>query len=201
MQYLYNVRSLLGLWRWALRGFSLPVPPSVKRSFLIQRGLPNAVWIETGTYKGGTTEILASFSIKVFSIEPNPVFFQRAKNRLATRKNVEIINAYSEDVIRTLLISVFGNVNFWLDGHYSGGSTYKGATNTPIIAELSAIAENLNRLSNVRIFIDDVDCFFGQSSKSEGYPQLEYLTQWSTSNGFEWGIENNIFFMYRNKNF
>jgi len=59
---------------------------------------------------------------------------------------------------------------FWLDGHYSEGVTAKGALNTPILNELSCLADSGRR--GDAIFIDDVHCFGTMSD----YPSLDELT-------------------------
>jgi hypothetical protein len=52
-----------------------------------------------------------------------------------------------------------GNLNFWLDGHYSDGITFKGDKDTPIVDELNHISMNLDRYNEVCVLIDDVRCF------------------------------------------
>src|SRR4051812_32110192 len=46
---------------WADREFAAPSPHFVKRKVLLRNGLPRATWVETGTYMGEMTSILASF--------------------------------------------------------------------------------------------------------------------------------------------
>jgi len=58
---------------------------------------------------------------------------------------------------------------FWLDGHYSGGLTAQGDSDTPISAELTAILTSPCK-THV-ILIDDARCFDGNN----GYPYLEDL--------------------------
>jgi hypothetical protein len=58
---------------------------------------------------------------------------------------------------------------FWLDGHYSGGVTARGESDTPIYAELVHVLGSSHK--NV-IVIDDARCF-GSGAK---YPTIEALT-------------------------
>lgn len=55
---------------WSERSVEAPVPMHVKRSIILRLGLPNATWIETGTYLGDTTGLLAAQGGPVISIEP-----------------------------------------------------------------------------------------------------------------------------------
>jgi hypothetical protein len=57
---------------------------------------------------------------------------------------------------------------FWLDGHYSGGETARGAQGSPIIAELETVFSR--KLDDV-VLIDDIRCFTG----FDGYPSLADL--------------------------
>ena len=58
---------------------------------------------------------------------------------------------------------------FWLDGHYSGGFTAQGDSDTPISAELQAI---LTSSSKKRVILIDDACFFNGTN---GYPHLDNL--------------------------
>ncbi len=107
-----------------------------KRNLLAGLSSSQTVWIESGTYVGHTTKLLASKSQFVFSIEPILRFVTRAKLRLLGHDNVAIINGTSESVLEQLLSnlsmiqgSYSRNFNsgwelkFFLDGHNSGVGT------------------------------------------------------------------------------
>jgi hypothetical protein len=80
------------------------------------------------------------------------------------------VTVYHGDSSR-LLPKVLSQINtscmFWLDGHYSGGITAKGQTETPILAELRAIADHHVRPH--AILIDDARVF----GTDDAYPTLE----------------------------
>jgi hypothetical protein len=131
---------------WPRIGFASPSPSFIKRSCIKRNCYPNATWVETGTYLGETTSFMSKLGTKVFSIEPEPELFLNAKIRLSKHINVEILNGTSEDVLPNLLPNINGDVNFWLDGHYSMGITFKGERDTPIIQELEAIPKTFHIL-------------------------------------------------------
>src|SRR6185437_3904476 len=135
------VRHALGLRR--------SVKATDKQKVLLRNGLRDATWIETGTFMGDTTNVLSRVARMVYSIEPEPTLFSRAQERFRTISNVKVINGLSEDVLPKLLPTITGDICFWLDGHYSAGITFKGPQDTPIIDELTAIGQNIGRMSKI----------------------------------------------------
>jgi hypothetical protein len=185
-------RRVRSTWQWQQRQYAAPSPHFVKQSVLRRHAIPAATWIETGTFKGDTTAFLACFAKHVVTIEPASELHRRAVRRFAGTPNVEVVNAISEKVMPELLPRLQGPVCFWLDGHFSGGATHQGPSNTPITAELRAIEQNLARLAPVAVLVDDVRCF-GTDLAGEGYPPLGTLVTWAERNGLCWHIEHDIF--------
>ena len=148
MAYLFlsGVRDCL---RWRKRRYTAPSPYFIKRACLIRNGWPVATWVEFGTFLGQTTQLLAKHGAHVFSIEPEPNLFERAFKLFSNYPNVEILNGTSEQVFPTLLLRISGDVNFWLDGHYSDGITFKGPKDTPILDELDCISRNIDRFGRI----------------------------------------------------
>ncbi len=179
--------------KWEERKFAPPSPNFIKKECLMRNGFPESTWIETGTYLGETTEFISMNSRQVYSIEPEPLLFENAKKKLENIKNIEIINGTSEEVMPLLLSKISGNVNFWLDGHYSAGVTFKGEKDTPILDELNCIGENLARFGKVCIMIDDVRCFNPMIDEYSSYPALDVLVDWAKIHKLNWHIEHDIF--------
>lgn len=184
-------------WRdcanWKQRQYAAPSPHHIKQACLLRNGLPNATWVETGTYLGHTTRLLAAHARQVYSIEPEPSLYAKARHALRSLENVEILNGPSEEVLPSLLPRIQGDVNFWLDGHYSAGCTFKGNRDTPILEELQCIRENLVRLGRIRVLIDDIRCFDPSRPEYAGYPPLDVLVDWARALGLSWHIEHDIF--------
>jgi hypothetical protein len=181
--------------RWAKEGFSVPAPGLVKRGCLTRHGFKDATWIETGTLWGETTHFLSKTSKRVISIEPQPELFKKAQQRFAEVKHVEIINGLSEDIFPVLLPTVSGRVNFWLDGHHSGGFTHFGPQATPIVDELKAITDNMKNFEGVCVMIDDLRLFGNTASgmHNPAYPEIDFLVNWARENNLPWTIEQDIF--------
>lgn len=192
--YLYRILCVFReCAEWRKRKYAAPSPHFIKQSRLLRNGFPHATWVETGTFLGHTTSLLAKHAAQVYSIEPEPTLFANAKARFASTGNVEILNGTSEEVFPELLPKVTGDVNFWLDGHYSGGITFQGASDTPIIEELRVISENLGHFRNVCVLVDDIRCFNPHLPEYATYPSLDVLVNWARAHDMRWHIEHDIF--------
>ncbi|MEI6223755.1 MAG: hypothetical protein WCS72_03305 [Deltaproteobacteria bacterium] len=177
---------------WAVRGYAAPSPAPIKRAVLQRNGLPDATWIETGTYLGDTSAFLATFARRVVTIEPDPAHAARARERFRHTPQVEVVKGLSEEVLPRILSAASGNLCLWLDGHFSGGTTFQGPQDTPIADELAAVAANLPRFPAVVVLVDDVRCF--QAAKpGDGYPPLDFLVDWARTNAMSWHVEHDIF--------
>jgi len=90
---------------------------------------------------------------------------------------------------------------FWLDGHYSGGDTFHGAADTPILHEIGLIKEKIKdgSLVEVAVFIDDARLFAKRHNEVRdtpdltGYPPLGVIVDWAEEMGLDWCVEHDIF--------
>lgn len=175
------------------RGYESPSPTWIKRSVLLRLGARNATWVETGTFFGDTTAFLAAESKTVYTIEPDRTLFERAEKRFHNDSRIHVIHGLSEGVFPTLLPTLSGKVNFWLDGHYSGGSTHQGPSDCPVRDELENIEKNLSRFESVTVLIDDIRCFDPSIPAYADYPDIDCLVDWARRNNLRWHIEHDIF--------
>jgi hypothetical protein len=187
-------RDVLKLWR--LRDFASPAPHEVKISVLKRYGGTNT-WIETGTYLGDTTNVISEFAAKVITIEPSPLFSSKAKVRFREIQNVQVVEGTSEDNLAALLedlnLDESTDISFWLDGHFSGGETFQGEADTPVMSELEVIKQFSKRMQKFTVLVDDVRCFTSVSSEYVSYPKLLELVSWADELGLFWSIEHDIF--------
>jgi len=159
---------------WIKRDFGDPSPAIIKR-LLLRRIGGRGIWIESGTFKGETTEFLSSFSKMVYSIEPSSELFARAVNKFSKFTNVEIIHGLSEDCLSGVL-----NKLTW-------------PSDTPILAELEIISSNIRRFTQVSVFVDDVRCFDPSQRIYASYPSKDELVYWANRHNLNWMIEHDIF--------
>ena len=180
------------LKNWSSRIFEDPAPHFVKLGVLTA-GEEVGAWVETGTYKGATTQYLGSGNSKVYSIEPSTNLANRAKELFKDNKNILIINDSSENCLRSVVAQILDDgittINFWLDGHYSGSDTYRSPVATPIVKELEIISDFMDNFFSVKIFIDDFRLFVNQSTD---YPTTSFLTNWADIHNATWTVQHDI---------
>lgn len=179
---------------WRKRGFAMPAPQHVKWEVLARYGIAGGAWVETGTYLGDTTEVLARQARHVWSIEPEPTLAANAGRRFAENSKVTIVHGTSEQRLEDVLDRVGeGPLSLWLDGHYSAGITFQGDNDTPIRMELELVGKRLSEWSSVAVLVDDVRCFDPSNPLFASYPPREWLVDWAVRNGMTWTIEHDIF--------
>ncbi|MDA8851359.1 hypothetical protein N9J04_01140 [Candidatus Pelagibacter sp.] len=191
-QFVKNFKIYRILKKWGKNNFLENAPQLIKEFVFEKYGLVNAPWVETGTFLGNTTNFLRDRYPHVYTIEPEIKLYNAALKRF-NGKNVTLYNDVSENVFPKLLKNLSGNINFWLDGHYSEGITFKGKTDCPVEDELNSIEVNLNNFNKITILIDDVRCFLPENSKYSDYPSIDYLVDWARRFNMRWRIEHDIF--------
>ena len=177
---------------WWHRDFESPAPHYVKMRVL-DSAVNVDVWIETGTFMGRTTDFLRQNSSLVVSIEPDEELAANATQLFKRYPNVRIVKGLSEDELERILSELRfkgGHIAFWLDGHFSGGTTHLGPIETPIQKELEIIAQNLQYFNEVSVFIDDFRCF---ANRETDYPSTDVLAFWAAKNNMPWSVQHDIF--------
>jgi len=197
-----NPRNLLQLANWMDNNFPPNSPQIVKWSTLERHGGKNSCWIETGTYRGDTTQKLSLISDRVFSIEPSEKLFKEAEIRLSGFSNVTLICGTSENSLEEVFEYIcqegWKSLSLWLDGHYSEGGTYKGVKDSPILEELKIISNYISNFEDLVILIDDVRYFDPRDTVNKDYPSIGVIIDWVESHGFSWSIEFDIFIAKKN---
>ncbi len=161
------------LRRWERRGRPVPPPHIVKqrtlRSLADRFGLK--ILVETGTYYGDMIEAMKRRFSRIYSIELNRELSERAAKRFRGERHVRIIQGDSGTELGRLVGQLDQPALFYLDGHYSGGTSARGDNDTPIYEELAHIFNARGR-GHV-IVIDDARCF----GTDPAYPSIEKLKE------------------------
>ena len=178
---------------WISQGFVVPAPKLVKQFILKDYSIAGSDWIETGTHTGEMSDFLSKFANRVITIEPSSYFCELASTNLKNIENIDILLGTSETNIEIACKKVSGNVAFWLDGHYSGGETFKGASECPVPHELEIIEKCFSSWTSTTIFIDDFREFKTHPHENSDYPSNTFLANWATKIGLNWTVENDIF--------
>jgi hypothetical protein len=160
--------------QWRMAGRPIPPPPIVKQALVkaFQRRFDLRVFVETGTFAGEMIAAVADRFERVISIELDPGWHAKAVDRFGARPGVTLLQGDSGVRLREVLASVAEPALFWLDAHYAGPLTAKGALDSPVIQELDAI--RAHRIAGHIVLIDDMRYFTG----ADGYPRAAELVEW-----------------------
>jgi hypothetical protein len=172
----YLVRPLyqefeLSLWRARGRRGAVPhlVKQAVVREYAGRFGLQ--VLVETGTYLGDMVWAVRRHFRQIHSIELDPTLHARAERRFRRHPHVHLVQGDSAEALAGIVAGLEEPALFWLDGHFSGGITARGAASTPILEELSHVFGD-RRHRHVAL-IDDAGDFLDNPE----YPSLDELEQ------------------------
>jgi hypothetical protein len=153
---------------WYFAGRPVPFPDMFKRNIIKKYALRSGarVFVETGTYRGGTVNRMSSFFNKSFSIEVYPPLAEAARKKFKDNPKITIVEGDSSEVLPRIISDINEPIFFWLDSHYSGEGTGKGLRETPIVREMEIIFSH--PVKGHMILIDDARLFNG----SGDYPGL-----------------------------
>lgn len=172
--------------QWEKSGARPPMPNSGKQQVVIEyiKKCAPDVFIETGTYKGKMVYAVMPYIKEVYSIELDQTHFEKAWKRFGGYPNVHILQGQSGEVLSNILKNINKRCLFWLDAHYSGGSTARGETDTPIMQEMKCILNHAEAEQHV-ILIDDARLFTSHSD----YPALNTLKSFVLDTYPEWTFQ------------
>ena len=120
----------------------------------------------------------APYFDSIYTIELAPLYYEKVQEEFKSNPTIHCYLGDSAKVLPTILPTIEGKILFWLDGHYSGGSSAKGDSNTPILKELLAIKES--GIKDAVILVDDMRIFSYQNIPTLdetllGYPTVQEL--------------------------
>tara|TARA_B100002019_G_C21190153_1_gene558367 strand:- start:254 stop:946 length:693 start_codon:yes stop_codon:yes gene_type:complete len=188
--------NLNDLVQWSKSNFRVPTPQFIKNSVFFRYTDESTVWVETGTYKGTSTEFFSKYSKFVHTIEPEFKLFSTTKSELNNKgyTNINFYNGTSEEMLDKVLNDIqCEKLSIWLDGHWSGGDTFLGEKPTPVLEELKIIKKYLQKFKQISILIDDIRDFNNYDRQSNNnYPEKNILIKWGLDNKFSWEINYDI---------
>jgi hypothetical protein len=156
-----------------------------------QRMTGYRLFVETGTFLGETTLALAGVFDRCWTVEIDRALYEPAAARFGGHANITALHGDSQALMPEILKQVDAPAIFWLDGHYSRANTGRGATDTPIVSELTRIFEHPIR-EHV-ILIDDARDFLGVN----GYPTIKALHRFVRDRSpYRMRISNDIIRLY-----
>jgi hypothetical protein len=130
------------------------------------------VFVEGGTYKGGTAKSMGKKFRKIFTIEKSDIMFEIAKENLKDTNNITLLKGDTREHLDSIIANN-ENILFWLDAHWSGGDTYGEEDECPLIEELDIIFK-YNK--NYVILIDDARLFLAPPPYPHNFNNWQSLT-------------------------
>jgi hypothetical protein len=137
---------------------------------LIQMGVPEDItlflkeifksdlFIETGTFYGGTASWASKYFKKVHTIEFSEPIYNATSEKLAHISNINFHFGDTRTLLNKILLEEHASQNaiLWLDAHWSSGLTYGQNDECPLLKELEILSECKQE---VCILIDDARLF------------------------------------------
>ena len=172
------------LAEWEKSGRPLPPPHIVKQKAIeeFREKFHTEILVETGTFLGDMVEAQRNKFQKIYSIELSDKLFLKAEKRFRDHLHIKILHGDSGTILNKLIPEINKPALFWLDGHYSGWITAKGAKECPVPEELEAILKS--PLPHI-ILIDDARLFNG----THDYPTIGQIEEIIRSNNRQYFID------------
>jgi hypothetical protein len=138
----------------------------------LQHKLGLKVFVEGGTYTGGTAVKASKIFASVFTIEKSEQMYEIAKKNLAGIENITLLRGDTRFHIDTIS-SQNDSLLYWLDAHWSGEDTYGAQDECPLVDELGAIFKYCRKCA---ILIDDARLFLAPPPKPHVFGNWPTLT-------------------------
>ena len=150
-------------------------------------------FIETGTWKGGTSKQASSLFEYVITIEGMPGrWWKTWNNTLCSLPNVASLTGDTVSVLPFLLHAIEVPAIFWLDAHYcttNQEERSQGLTTCPVLKEIEAI--NNHRFAPWHVILVDDARLFGVE---EGWPLVDDLLPALQQHGRQTWIHEDIWY-------
>ena len=120
-------------------------------------------YVETGSYRGQSIEDVINEYDVIHSIELSEKWFSYCAKKFSSYGHINLWLGDSRKALPLVLETINEPAVIFLDAHYSGGTTARGDTDTPLLDELDIV--NQRDYPDI-IIIDDVS-FLGARGGSE----------------------------------
>ncbi len=128
------------------------------------------IFIETGTYKGGSVELALQCNFKkIYTIDISTQYKYECEIKFEEslkNKQVELLFGDTIDVLPNIVSNITNPCLFWLDSHFDMHADVKGKFECPILQELNIIKSS--KIKSHTIMIDDLRIFKNQTEWGVG---------------------------------
>lgn len=139
----------------------------------LRDALAARTFIETGTFRGATTEWASRHFDRVHSIERAESLYRETKARLGDIPNLTLHLGDTREVLPGLIESLEAPALLWLDAHWCGGLTSGESDECPLLDELALVGRAPVELA---ILVDDARYFLAAPPaphRLDDWPDLE----------------------------
>jgi len=146
--------------------------PSQKRELLLRVAQDFGCdrFVETGTHLGDTTQFMAKHGLRCTTIELDQILAARARARFeAASEDITLLVGNSSDLLPQVVSELDGPALFWLDAHFSSGTTAGAGASPPLVDELTLVLQH--RQYGHCIAVDDARDLLGLN----GYPSIRSI--------------------------
>lgn len=125
----------------------------------LKRVLPLDVFVETGTFRGDTVELVKDHFREIHTVELSPEYYEAARSRFGARANIDLVQGDSAAVLAAWASGLHDkSVLYFLDAHWCAADNTAGETSQcPLLNEIRSIgpltAESLIVIDDARLFL------------------------------------------------
>ena len=125
---------------------------------IIHESLPCQYFVETGTFKGATIELVRQSFPEIYSVELSEKHYLDCKEKFKNEPHITLMHNHSPAALNLIMNKIQSeSVTYWLDAHWCAAENTQGElSQCPLLEELEAI-KKLNTQS--MIIIDDARLF------------------------------------------
>lgn len=170
----HSYKKSMQISKWKRQGCPIPPPHTIKEALVLEYKNKHQIntLVETGTYLGDMVWAQRHEFEQIYSIELSKEFAHDASKRFKKYPHIQIIQGDSGKVMENLIPQISEKTIFWLDAHFSGGTTARGDKDCPAAEEIKAIMTS--DLEHILI-IDDARYFIGERD----YPTVEWIAAYT----------------------
>jgi len=125
----------------------------------LKKAIPLDVFVETGTFRGDTVELVKDHFREIHTVELSPEYYEAARSRFGARANIDLVQGDSAEVLAVWASGLHDkSVLYFLDAHWCVADNTAGETSQcPLLNEIRSIgklnAESLIVIDDARLFL------------------------------------------------
>jgi GT2 family glycosyltransferase len=126
---------------------------------VLKKVLSLDVFVETGTFRGDTVELVKDHFREIHTVELSPEYYEAARSRFEERANIDFVQGDSAAVLAAWASGLHDkSVLYFLDAHWCVADSTAGETSQcPLLNEIRSIgqlnAESLIVIDDARLFL------------------------------------------------